>query len=80
MKRLEEEGRLLYHQQSQFLWSLDTLVRKGRHVLVDADITITNLVASDYSATGIDSPLVCRSLLLPTGVLCTNDQQISVTF
>ncbi|XP_045123917.1 uncharacterized protein LOC123511907 isoform X2 [Portunus trituberculatus] len=52
MARLEKEGRMVFHKQPQFPWSLDTFVRRGRHVLADADITITNLIARDYSATG----------------------------
>ncbi|XP_045124003.1 uncharacterized protein LOC123511959 [Portunus trituberculatus] len=46
---LENEGRLMFHTQAQFQESLDTLVRTGRHVLVDMENNIRGLVASDVS-------------------------------
>ena len=46
---LENEGRLMFHTQAQFHESLDTLVRRGRHVLVDMENNIRGLVASDVS-------------------------------
>ncbi|KAK8384813.1 hypothetical protein O3P69_014396 [Scylla paramamosain] len=62
---LEKEGRLLFHGQAQFPWSLDTFVRRGRHVLADADITITSLLARDYSTTGRCDFYLSRDGFLP---------------
>ncbi|XP_063885575.1 glutamate receptor ionotropic, delta-2-like [Scylla paramamosain] len=49
---LEKEGRLEFHTQARYKESLDTLVRTGGHVLVDAGNSLKKLVASDFSNKG----------------------------
>ncbi|KAK8384657.1 hypothetical protein O3P69_014319 [Scylla paramamosain] len=49
---LEEEGRLEFHTQVRLKESLDTLVRAGGHVLLDAGNTQKKLIASDFSNKG----------------------------
>ncbi|KAK8384876.1 hypothetical protein O3P69_014443 [Scylla paramamosain] len=49
---LEKEGRLEFHTQARYKESLDTLVRAGGHVLVDAGNSLKKLVASDFSNKG----------------------------
>ncbi|XP_071526983.1 LOW QUALITY PROTEIN: probable glutamate receptor [Panulirus ornatus] len=49
---LEETGRLIYRDYSQFRHTVDTLVRSGDHILVDVDVNIKNLMAYDFSGTG----------------------------
>ncbi|MPC81753.1 hypothetical protein E2C01_076386 [Portunus trituberculatus] len=41
LAELEQKGRLEFHTQSQFLATLSTLVKIGRHILVIGDITIS---------------------------------------
>ena len=50
---LQDEARLEFHKQSQYLTSLDTLIRGGSHVLVDANMNLRSLIALDFSQTGI---------------------------
>ncbi|MPC18111.1 Glutamate receptor [Portunus trituberculatus] len=49
---LEDEGRLTFHTQAQYLKSFNTLVRAGDHVLVDGENTIKRLIALDFSQKG----------------------------
>lgn len=51
--RLEDKGRLEFHTQSQYLKSLDNLVRRGHHVLVDVDVNLKSLIGLDFSREGI---------------------------
>ncbi|KAK8384566.1 hypothetical protein O3P69_014266 [Scylla paramamosain] len=50
---LEDEGRLRFHTQAQYLDSFNTLVRAGDHVLVDGENTIKRLIALDFSQKAI---------------------------
>nr|XP_045593553.1 uncharacterized protein LOC123755117 [Procambarus clarkii] len=49
---LEKVGRLIYLPLRDFPRSVDSLVRSGRHLLVDADINFRSLMAQDVSRTG----------------------------
>ncbi|XP_071535588.1 probable glutamate receptor [Panulirus ornatus] len=49
---LESEGRVTFHTQAQFRESIDTLVRRGDHILVDVGVTQRNLIVQDFSRTG----------------------------
>ena len=53
MARLEDEGRLEFHTHSRYMTSIDTMVRVGSHVLVDAALSVKNLIALDFSRTGM---------------------------
>lgn len=53
VSELEDENRLKFHTQSQFPESLETLVKQGRHVLVDVDMNVRNLMTNDFSKTGM---------------------------
>ncbi|XP_063884898.1 glutamate receptor-like [Scylla paramamosain] len=49
---LEKEGRLKFRTQGEFPESLRTLVRPGHHILIDAGVTVRNLIAQQFSMTG----------------------------
>ncbi|XP_071535592.1 LOW QUALITY PROTEIN: uncharacterized protein [Panulirus ornatus] len=49
---LQSKGRVKFHTQAQFQESVDLLVRRGDHILVDISGTQRNLVAEDFSRTG----------------------------
>ncbi|XP_045123991.1 probable glutamate receptor [Portunus trituberculatus] len=49
---LEKEDRLKFRTQGEFPESLRTLVRPGHHILVDAGVTVRNLIAQQFSLTG----------------------------
>ncbi|XP_071535589.1 uncharacterized protein [Panulirus ornatus] len=49
---LESEGRVTFRTQAQFQESIDTLVRRGDHILVEPGITLRNLIIQDFSRTG----------------------------
>lgn len=49
---MEGVGRLKFHTQAEYVRSLDTFVRAGHHVLVDAAITLRSLIALDFSQRG----------------------------
>ena len=49
---LEKENRLKFHTQGEFPESLRTLVRPGHHILIDAGVTVRNLIAQQFSMTG----------------------------
>ena len=61
---LEEEGRLEFHTQTQYLKSLNTLVRGGHHVVVDVDINLRSLIALDFSRKGIMSIVLLAIILI----------------
>ncbi|XP_063885580.1 glutamate receptor 1-like [Scylla paramamosain] len=50
---LEKEGRLEFHTQARYKESLDTLVRAGGHVLLDAESSLKTLVTSDFTEKGM---------------------------
>ncbi|XP_045124013.1 LOW QUALITY PROTEIN: glutamate receptor ionotropic, kainate 5-like [Portunus trituberculatus] len=45
---LEDKGRLLFHTQQEMREGLDTLVRRGRHVLIDVDINLKSRQCDFY--------------------------------
>ncbi|XP_050713863.1 probable glutamate receptor [Eriocheir sinensis] len=49
---LEKESRLMFRTQGEFPESLRTLVRPGHHILIDAGVTVRNLIAQQFSMTG----------------------------
>ncbi|KAK8384953.1 hypothetical protein O3P69_014487 [Scylla paramamosain] len=53
---LEKEGRLEFHTQARYKESLDTLVRAGGHVLLDAESSLKTLVTSDFTEKGKYQP------------------------
>ncbi|XP_063885564.1 probable glutamate receptor isoform X1 [Scylla paramamosain] len=62
---LEDKGRLEFHTQSQYLKSLDNLVRRGHHVLVDVDLNLRSLIALDFSREGQCDFYISRDGFLP---------------
>nr|XP_053652046.1 uncharacterized protein LOC128702062 [Cherax quadricarinatus] len=49
---LESKSRLLYVSQGEYNTLLDSVVRRGHHVLFDVGVTLRNLMAQHYSRTG----------------------------
>ncbi|XP_045124016.1 glutamate receptor ionotropic, delta-2-like [Portunus trituberculatus] len=62
---LEDEGRLEFHTQSQYLKSLDNLVRRGHHVLVDVDLNLKSLIGLDFSREGQCDFYISRDGFIP---------------
>ncbi|XP_063884792.1 glutamate receptor ionotropic, delta-1-like [Scylla paramamosain] len=62
---LEGKGRLEFHTQSQYLKSLDNLVRRGHHVLVDVDVNLKSLIGLDFSQEGQCDFYISRDGFLP---------------
>ncbi|XP_053626541.1 probable glutamate receptor [Cherax quadricarinatus] len=48
----EKTGRLIWRTHSEFAEALDTLVRRGDHVLIDVDNAIRSYIAQDFTKTG----------------------------
>ncbi|XP_071545455.1 glutamate receptor-like [Panulirus ornatus] len=62
---LEESGRILYRTQSQFGESIDTLVRRGDHVLMEVEMSLKAYMAQDFSLTGRCDFYAAREVFLP---------------
>nr|XP_045610236.1 probable glutamate receptor [Procambarus clarkii] len=50
---LEEKGRLIYKSQAEFGESIDTLVRRGDHVLMEISFALKIYVSRDFTVSGI---------------------------
>ncbi|XP_069190891.1 probable glutamate receptor [Procambarus clarkii] len=50
---LKEKGRLIYKPHSKFAETIDTLVRRGDHVLMEVDFGLKIYMSRDYSSSGI---------------------------
>ena len=72
LARLEEEDRVKFHAQKQYLESLGTLVKGGHHVLVDVDINLRTLIALDFSKKGISSILLLSIILFYFIIIITS--------
>nr|XP_053632775.1 glutamate receptor ionotropic, delta-2-like [Cherax quadricarinatus] len=62
---LENKGRLIYRTQPQFAVSIDTLVRRGDHVLMEVDMSLKVYMAQDFTHTGQCSFYESREEFLP---------------
>ncbi|XP_071523914.1 LOW QUALITY PROTEIN: glutamate receptor ionotropic, delta-2-like [Panulirus ornatus] len=62
---LEAEGRVKFQPQSQFRESVNTLLRRGDHVLAEPAATVRNLVIQDFSRTGRCDFYVSKEGFLP---------------
>ncbi|XP_069939228.1 uncharacterized protein [Cherax quadricarinatus] len=65
MAKAEKAGRLIWRTQSQFPGDVNTLVRRGHHVLMDAGVGISAQIAQDFSRTGRCSFYSSREGFLP---------------
>ncbi|XP_071545443.1 glutamate receptor ionotropic, delta-2-like [Panulirus ornatus] len=61
----ESAGRIKYHKLSQFPHSVNTLVRRGHHVLIDLEIVITMIIGEDFTYTGRCDFYSSRERFLP---------------
>ncbi|XP_069190898.1 uncharacterized protein [Procambarus clarkii] len=62
---LEEKGRLVYRTLPEFPESMDTLVRKGDHVLVEVDFGLKIFMSRDFTVSGQCSFYQSREEFLP---------------
>ncbi|XP_071524147.1 glutamate receptor ionotropic, delta-2-like [Panulirus ornatus] len=60
-----EEGRIIYQRSTSFPESVETLVRRGEHVLIVEDLTEKVFVAQDFSKTGQCDFYSSREMFLP---------------
>ncbi|KAG7162325.1 putative olfactory ionotropic receptor IR7-like 2 [Homarus americanus] len=49
---LEDKGRVILKSHKELPSVLDTLVRRGDHIILDVDVSIFNLMSQDFSRTG----------------------------
>ncbi|XP_071526999.1 probable glutamate receptor [Panulirus ornatus] len=61
----ESAGRIKYQKLSQFPQSVNTLVRRGDHVLIDLEIVITMIIGEDFTYTGRCDFYSSRERFLP---------------
>ncbi|XP_071532996.1 LOW QUALITY PROTEIN: probable glutamate receptor [Panulirus ornatus] len=62
----EKIGRIVYRTQSQFPESINTLVRRGDHVLMEVEVAIKVLMARDFTHTELCSFYKSKGEFLPT--------------
>ncbi|XP_042233425.1 probable glutamate receptor [Homarus americanus] len=75
---LGADGRVMYTTHEKYKSVVDTLVRRGTHVLVDIHINIRNLMAQDFSQSGRCDFYTSREgyLPFPAGIISQKDNPI----
>lgn len=60
---LESQGRIKFQKLSDLLGSVNTLVRRGDHVLLDMEIVNKLIIGGDFTKTGSPAKkVVCGSV------------------
>lgn len=59
---LENVGRILYRKQPEFPEAINTLVRRGDHVLMEVDMALKVYMARDFTRTGTCIGIHAQSL------------------
>nr|XP_053652047.1 probable glutamate receptor [Cherax quadricarinatus] len=75
---LEATGRVIYMAPQEYKTAINTLVRRGTHVLVDVDISLRYLTAQDFTETGRCDFYSSREGYLPfsSGAISQKDNPI----
>ncbi|XP_069939229.1 probable glutamate receptor [Cherax quadricarinatus] len=78
MANAEKIGRLIWRTLLQFPGDVDTLVRKGRYVLMDASNGVIGYIAQDFSRTGECSFYSSKDEFLPLilGMISSKDNPL----
>ncbi|XP_069190854.1 probable glutamate receptor [Procambarus clarkii] len=78
MAEAQKDGRLVWRPQQEFPEALNTLVRRGDHVLLDAGNSLISYFAQDFTKTGKCSFYSSREGFLPLilGMISSKDNPI----
>ncbi|XP_069190901.1 probable glutamate receptor [Procambarus clarkii] len=78
MAEAEKAGRLIWRTQEQFAGDINTLVRRGDHVLIEVENGLKTFIAQDFSRTAKCSFYSSREGFMPLifGMICPKDSPI----